>query len=67
MRMTSCSPSSVTIFVGLPFMAIHLAMASVIASNLTAPLVVPFLSTPSVLVDVEKACNWQISSIDPQH
>ena len=32
--MTSCSPSSVTIFVGLLFMAIHLAMALVIASNL---------------------------------
>ena len=32
--MTSCSPSTGTIFVCLPFMAIHLAMALVIASNL---------------------------------
>ena len=34
MRKTSCSPSPVTIFVGLSFMTIYLAVALVLASNL---------------------------------
>ena len=46
-------------------MAIHLAVALVLASNFDCSIGFAFLSTP-VSVDLEKACNWQMSSIDPQ-
>ena len=45
MRVTSCSPSSVTIFVGLLFLTIHLARALVIASNLPCAIGLAFPSS----------------------